>query len=198
MRLKGGTKHGKYPSLRVVVRPRRGDANIASSQVTLPDSLFLDQSHIKTICTRVQFAAKNCPAGSIYGHVRAFTPLLGAPMEGPAYLRSSSNTLPDLVFALRGQGIEVDLAGRIDAVKGGLRGTFPTIPDAPVTKFVLRMNGGRRGILVNAENLCATKQLASAKFLGHANHGWRLHPQVQPKCGAEKQRRQVKRKVVGQ
>ena len=184
--LKGGTRRGSYPSLRVVVRPRRGDANIASSQVTLPASLFLDQSHIKTICTRTQFAAKNCPAGSVYGHVRAFTPLLEAPMEGPAYLRSSSNTLPDLVFALHGQGIEVDLAGRIDAVKGGLRGTFPTIPDAPVTKFVLRMNAGRRGVLVVAENLCRKPQIATARFVGHAEHGVRLRPEVGAKCGRKR------------
>ncbi len=197
MRLEGGTKRGKYPSLRVVVRPRPGDANIASSQVTLPDSLFLDQGHIKTICTRVQFAAKNCPAASIYGHVRAFTPLLGAPMEGPAYLRSSNNTLPDLVFALRGQGIEVDVAGRIDAIKGGLRGTFPTIPDAPVTKFVLKLKSGRRGVLVNAENLCAATQLANAKFLGQANHGWHVHPQVGAKCTGGKQKSRAKQKGAG-
>ncbi len=182
LRLEGGTKRGDYPALRVVVRPRAGDANIASSQVTLPDSLFLDQSHIKTICTRAQFAVGNCPAGSVYGHVRAFTPLLGTPMEGPAYLRSSDSTLPDLVFALHGQGIEVDLAGRIDAVHGALRGTFPTIPDAPVTKFVLKMDAGKRGVLVNAENLCAKLQLATARFVGHANHGWRVHPRVRAKC----------------
>jgi hypothetical protein len=182
MKLKGGAKRGDYPSLRVVVRPRPGDANIASSRVTLPPSLFLDQSHIRTICTRVQFASHNCPPGSVYGHVRAFTPLLEAPMEGPAYLRSSSHTLPDLVFALRGHGIEVDVAGRIDSFKGGIRGTFPTIPDAPVSKFVLRLSAGKRGVLVNAENLCKQKQLASARFVGHANRGWRLHPGVNAEC----------------
>lgn len=184
--LEGGTKRGDFPSLRVVVRPRPGNANIASAAVTLPPSEFLEQARIKTICTRPQFAANNCPAGSIYGHVRAFTPLLEAPMEGPAYLRSSSNTLPDLVFALRGHGIEINLAGRIDSFKGGLRGTFPTIPDAPVTKFVLKMNGGKRGLIVNAENICAKPQLATARFLGQANHGWRFHPPVKAECKKKK------------
>ncbi len=186
LRLRGGTRRGDYPSLRVVVRPRPGNANIASSQVTLPSSLFLDQGHIETICTKAQFAAKNCPPGSVYGHVRAFTPLLEKPMEGPAYLRSSDNTLPDLVFALRGQGIEIDLAGRIDAVKGGIRGTFPTIPDAPVSRFVLRMNAGKRGLLVNAENICRKPQLATARFVGHANRGWLVHPRLLAKCGKRK------------
>lgn len=186
IKLKGGTKRGDYPSLQVVVRPRTGDANLASSQVTLPQSIFLDQSHIKTICTRAQFAAKACPTGSIYGHVRAFTPLLEAPMEGPAYLRSSSHTLPDLVFALHGHGLEVDVAGRIDSSKGGIRGTFPTIPDAPVSKFVLKLNAGKRGVLVDAENLCKQRQLAAARFVSHANRGWRLHPEVRAKCKKRK------------
>jgi hypothetical protein len=197
MRLAGGTKRGDYPSLRVVVRPRAGNANIASSQVTLPRSLFLDQGHIETICTKTQFAANRCPAGSVYGRVRAFTPLLEKPMEGPAYLRSSDNTLPDLVFALRGQGIEVDVAGRIDAVKGRLRGTFPTIPDAPVSKFVLRMNAGRRGVLVNAENICRKPQRATAKFIGHANRGWLVRPAVKAKCAHGKKRKRGGSKEKG-
>jgi hypothetical protein len=189
LNLKGGTKRGHHPSLRVVVRPRTGDANIASAQVTLPPSLFLDQGHIDTVCTGVQFAAHNCPPGSIYGHVRAFTPLLEEPMEGPAYLRSSENTLPDLVFALHGHGIEVDLAGRIDAVKGGIRGTFPALPDAPVTKFVLRMNAGRRGALVNAAaNLCTDPQLATSRFVGHSNRGWASHPPLGLECGKGRHR----------
>jgi hypothetical protein len=189
LKLKGKTKRGGYPSLRVVVRPHPGDANISSAQVTLPGSLFLDQSHIRTVCTRAQFAARTCPPESVYGHVRAFTPLLDAPMEGPAYLRSSSNTLPDLVFALHGQGIEINVAGRIDSFNGGIRGTFPTIPDAPVSKFVLRMDAGRRSVLVNAENLCKRDQLAAARFVGHANRGWRLHPEVKAECKTKAKRK---------
>jgi hypothetical protein len=187
--MKGGAKRGARASLHVVVRPRPGEANIRSAQVTLPPSLFLEQGNIKTICTPAQFAAHNCPPGSVYGHVRAFTPLLEAPMEGPAYLRSSSHTLPDLVFALRGHGVEVDVAGRIDSFKGGIRGTFPIIPDAPVSKFVLKLNAGKRGLLVNAENLCRKRQAAVAKFIGHANRGWRLHPEVEAECKRKKKGR---------
>ncbi|HSS33126.1 MAG TPA: hypothetical protein VLL27_07585 [Solirubrobacterales bacterium] len=184
--LKGGTRRGRHPALRVVLRPRAGDANIASSQVTLPASLFLDQGHIDTVCTRRQFAAGACPAGSVYGHVRAFTPLLDEPLEGPAYLRSSDNTLPDLVFALRARGIEVDVAGRIDSVKGGIRGTFPAVPDAPVSKFVLHLRGGKRGVLVAAANLCASEQRASARLVGHNNLGLVSHPALEVPCVKKK------------
>ena len=189
MKMIGRYRRGGFPSLRIVVRPRTGDANIASSQVTLPPSIFLEQSRIKTICTAAQFAAKACPAGSIVGHVRVFTPLLKAPMEGPAILRASHSKLPDLVFALRGQGMEVDVAGRIDAHHGGIRGSFPTIPDAPVSKFVLKLRAGSRGILVNAENLCKRPQLGTARFVAHSNRGWRLHPNLTAGCGKRRGRR---------
>ena len=112
----------------------------------MPHSEFLAQNHIKTICTRVQFAADQCPKGSIYGYVTATTPLLEKPLEGPLYLRSSSHPLPDLVAALHGQ-IDVDLVGRIDSKNGGIRTTFDAVPDAPVSKFVLTMQGGKKGLL---------------------------------------------------
>jgi hypothetical protein len=166
------------------VRPRAGDANIASAQVALPPSVFLAQEHIGTVCTRAQEAHGACPARSVYGWARAFTPLLAAPLEGPVFLRSSDNLLPDLVASLSGGGlgIHVDLAGRIDSKKGGLRGTFEGIPDAPVSRFVMTLRGGKRGLLVNAANLCARTERASARFVGHANRGVAWHPAVKARC----------------
>jgi hypothetical protein len=183
LHLKGGTRRSKHPALRVIVKPRPGDANIAQAQVALPSSLFLDQGHIKTICTKGQFARHACPKESVYGHVRAFTPLLEEPMEGDAILRSSDNVLPDLVFVLKGHGVEVDVAGKIDSVNGGLRGTFTQIPDAPVSKFELTLEAGKKGLLVvSARNLCAKKQLADSKFMGHANRGLIWKPEVRADC----------------
>ena len=73
----------------------------------------------------------------------------GQPVEGPVYLRSSNHTLPDLVLAMHGL-IDVDVVGRIDSVDGGIRSNFETIPDQPVSKFVLTLKGGGKGILVNS------------------------------------------------
>jgi hypothetical protein len=193
LKLKGGTKRGDYPSLRVIVKPKPGNANIAKAQVTLPPSQFLAQEHIGTVCTRPQFANHNCPSGSIYGKARAYTPLLEEPMQGPVYLRSSNNSLPDLVFALQGRGIEVDLAGRIDSKDGGIRGTFESVPDAPVTKFELTMWGGKRSALVNAANLCAEPQLATARLVGHNNKGVLMHPKVEAQCKGHKGKGKTKK-----
>ncbi|HSS41625.1 MAG TPA: hypothetical protein VLK37_03645 [Solirubrobacterales bacterium] len=200
LRLRGGTRRGRYPALRAEVRPRPGDANMASAQVALPRSVFLAQEHIGTVCTRVQEAREACPATSVYGWARAFTPLLAEPLEGPVFLRSSGNLLPDLVASLRGGGvgIRVDVDGRIDSYKGGLRGTFAGIPDAPVSRFVLTLRGGKHGLLQNAANLCAATQSATARFVGHANRGVAWHPRVKSKCGpsgrGDKPKKQQKRK----
>jgi len=166
--LKGGTKRSQHPALRAVLTARRGNANIGRVSVALPHSEFLAQDHIRTVCTRVQFAAgagsgAECPKGSIYGRATAWTPLLDKPLTGPVFLRSSSNPLPDLVVALHGQ-IEIDLVGRIDSKNGGIRTTFGAVPDAPVSKFVLAMQGGKKGLLENSENLCKATNRAEVSI----------------------------------
>jgi hypothetical protein len=176
--LKGGTKRGAHPALRAVVRPRPGDANIRRAMVTLPSSAFLDQSHIRTICTRVQWANDDCPKAAIYGHASALSPLLDQPLTGPVYLRSSDNLLPDVVVDLRGpahQPIRIELAGRVDSVKGGIRNTFEATPDAPVSRFVLEMQGGKKGLIVNSRNICKGTNRARARVGGHngATHSFR-------------------------
>jgi hypothetical protein len=165
LRLHGGTRRGAHPRLRAVLRMKSGGANLARVQVALPRSEFLDNAHFKTICTRVQFAAQQCPAGSVYGRASVSTPLLDHPLRGPVYLRSSSHQLPDLVLDLNGQ-IHVILVGRVDSVNGGLRSTFESTPDAPFSKATLEMQGGKKGLFVNSTNLCTAANRATVRFVG--------------------------------
>jgi hypothetical protein len=182
LRLKGGTARGKYPSLRATVTRLAGEANIAKATVTLPPSLFLEQGHIDTVCTRPQSAAGKCPVGSIYGWASATTPLLDDPMVGPVYLRASNNKLPDLVAALSGRGARIDVVGRIDSVKGRMRASYEVLPDAPVSKFVLTLNGGKHGLLVNSDDLCKVRP-ATARMQGHNGEVVTLRPSaLNPKC----------------
>jgi hypothetical protein len=163
LRLFGATKRAQHPRLRAVLKARPKDANIGRASVGLPHALFLDQASLQTICTRVQFAAGQCPKRSVYGHAKAVTPLLGKPLKGPVYLRSSNNPLPDLVAHLKGQ-VDVDLVGRIDSFHGGIRTTFDRVPDVPVSKFVMTLPGGKHGLLVASRNLCATPVKAIVQF----------------------------------
>jgi hypothetical protein len=185
LKLKGGTKRGAHPALTATYRPRPGDANVASIRTRLPRSAFLEQAHIRTICTRVQFAADSCPKGSVYGHVTATTPLLEEPLKGSVYLRSSDNDLPDMVLDLHGL-VDVEVAARIDSVRGGIRATFPKAPDAPLTKVVLRMQGAKKGLIVNSTNLCAST--SRARVVLGAQNGKRksLRPVVEAAgCGGK-------------
>ena len=188
LQLLGGTKRGSNPKLRATLTARKGDANIEQAQVTLPHSEFLDNEHIKTICTRVQFAAgevpgEKCPAASIYGYAKATTPLLDKPIQGPVFLRSSNHPLPDLVAALHSDRINVNLHGRIDSFGAGrIRTTFEEVPDAPVTKFVLTMQGGKKGLLINSTNICKGRQRAIVDFQGQNGKRSLTKPTIKPKC----------------
>jgi hypothetical protein len=185
LHLKGATKRTGHPALTAILRPRAGDANIAAAVVSLPHSEFLAQNHIKTICTRVQFAAGNCPKGSVYGKATAWSPLLDKPISGPVYLRSSDHPLPDLVADLNGQ-IRVTLVGRISSVKGGIANSFEMVPDAPVSKFVLRMQGGKKGLLENSRNLCRSTNKADVQFNGQNGKIRDFKPVVTNSCGKKK------------
>jgi hypothetical protein len=182
LRLFGATQRAKHPRLRAALRTRRKDANIARASVALPHALFLDQRSLATVCTRVQFAAEECPKRSIYGKARAFTPLLGKPLEGPVYLRSSDNTLPDMVAHLQGQ-IDVVLVGRIDSFRGGIRTTFDRTPDVPVTKFVVTLPGGKRGLLVASRNLCKAPVRAIVQLKGQNGKKANRRPLLRTPCG---------------
>jgi hypothetical protein len=157
LRLYGGRRRATHPKLRAVLQARGGDADIARAAVTLPKALILDQANLAKVCTRVQFAAGACPRKSIYGYARAFTPLLDEPLEGPVYLRSSDNELPDLVSDLHGQ-VPIVLDSRTDSVHGRIRNTFDATPDVPVSKFILTLRGGRKGLLVNSQSICPRRK----------------------------------------
>jgi hypothetical protein len=178
----GPTHRRAYPGLRAVLKTRPGDANLSRAVVALPKTEFIENAHIRTVCTRVQYAADKCPPASIYGYAKAWSPLLDQPLQGPVYLRSSNHKLPDLVASLDGQ-IHIDLDGRIDSVDNRIRNTFESIPDAPVSKFVLTMQGGKKGLLVNNTDLCATTPRASVQTTGQNGKSFTSQPVVKVDCG---------------
>ena len=184
------TKRSQHPKFRSVLIAREGDANIKRAALTLPHSQFLDQGHIGTICTRVQLAANDCPARSIYGYARAQSPLLDDELAGPVYLTSSDHELPDLLVDLKGQ-VNVRLRGVISSAKARIKTVFATVPDVPVSKFVLTMKGGKKGLLVNSRNLCGHPNISFLNF--KSQNGKRLKkklPMRVPGCkGAKKKHR---------
>jgi hypothetical protein len=196
LNLKGGTRRGGHPGLSAIYRPRKGDANVEGLVVRLPRSAFLDQAHIRTICTRVQFAADNCPKGAQYGYIKAWTPLLEEPLQGPVWLRSSNHKLPDLVFDLHGL-VDVEVATRIDSARGGIRATVESAPDAPLSKVELKMQGGKKGLIVNSRNLCNAKSRANVQFTGHNGKQSNANPVMKADCGGKRKTKGQRRHRAG-
>ncbi|MBS1843947.1 MAG: hypothetical protein JST53_05945 [Actinobacteria bacterium] len=193
VRLFGQTKRAKHPKLKATLTTQEGQANTQLASVALPHAIFLDQASLGTVCTRPQFAAGQCPAKSRYGFARAWTPLLSHPVEGPVYLRSSNNTLPDMVADLKGQ-VNIVLDGKIDSFKGGIRTTFANLPDLPVSKFVLNLPGGKHGLLQASTNLCAKPVKGIVRLVGQNGKKVSRHPRIQTPCKNRHPKKHHKRK----
>jgi hypothetical protein len=205
------THRGALPAFKAVLTyPKYGAyANVAKAQVTLPKSEFLEQGHLKNVCTRKVFETgaspgENCPANSIYGKARAVTPLLDQPLEGPVYLRTGYGTkLPELAAALNGPQISITLAGKIDSVhkKGTegsqIRNTFALVPDAPVEKFVLELKGGKKGLLVNSTDVCKGTHKALAAFTGQNGKLDEYEPALTAQCGKSSGKKKAGAKKKG-
>lgn len=188
--LKGSTKRAGLPSLKAVVTyPKHGAySNIARAQVNLPHSEFIEQNNLDKTCTKPVLLEGKCTKRSIYGKAKAWTPLLDKPLEGPVYLVGGYGyKLPALVADLNGQ-IRVLLKGKVDSGPNkGIRNTFEAVPDAPVSRFVLEMKGGKNyGLLVNSENLCGKPQRAIARFTAQNGLVNQTKPLVRNQCGKAK------------
>jgi hypothetical protein len=185
--LKGSTKRTGFPAVKAVVTyPKQGAyANIARAQVNLPHSEFFEQNNLDKICTKPVLLEGKCPKKTIYGKARAVTPLLDKPLEGPVYVVGGFGyKLPALVADLNGQ-IRVLLKGKVDSgPNGGIRNTFEAVPDAPVSKFVLELKGGKNyGLLINSENLCKKPQHAIVRFTAQNGLVDQTKPVVGNQCG---------------
>ena len=192
--LKGATKRDGHPALKAVLKQDPEQANIARTAVALPPTEFIDPDHLNNPCTRPQFNAGVCPATSLLGKARAYTPLLDEPLEGPVYFRANGGErdLPDVVADLNGQ-VHLILVGFVDSIhkKGSeasrLRTTFATVPDAPVSRFVLELKGGKKnGLLVNSANICKSANRAIVRMRGQNGKASNSKPRIATSCGKKR------------
>jgi hypothetical protein len=77
----------------------------------------------------------------------------------------------------------------------GIRGTIEAVPDAPVSRFVLEMKGGKKyGLLENSQNICKHKQKAIARFTGQNGKTYDTEPVIAVQCGKGKNGSKTKKK----
>ncbi|WP_445148335.1 hypothetical protein [Baekduia sp. Peel2402] len=173
------TVDGKHPGVDATVTQPSGQANIRQVQVTMPLSIALDPENANGLCEFADGLKGVCPEKSVIGTATASTPLLPHELKGKVYfvkgLRQGKNgslipTLPTLLVKLKGD-VELDIRATtsVDPKSSRLISTFTPIPDAQVSSFRLKLDGGKHGILVVTDNkdICAGAQKANLVAAGH-------------------------------
>ncbi len=151
------TSKQRGASLHVRVTSGLGQAGIAKVHVALPKQLPSRLTTLQKACTAAVFNADpaHCPVGATVGTASVFTPLLAAPLTGPAYLVShAAAAFPDLVLVLQGEGVTLELVGNTDIKHGVTTSTFKAVPDAPFSVFDLMLPQGRGSLLGGYGNIC--------------------------------------------
>lgn len=205
------TRTGRHPGLTAALTQGAGQANIDQARVTLPKSVVLDPNNSvdpKLVCSYDDGLEGNCPASSIIGKAAAWTSLLNKRLAGPVHLVQgirfgpSGNrirTTPALLVKLRGE-VDINLRAATTVRRGRLVTTFKDVPDAPVTKFKMRIRGGKKGILVVTRtrkkklNLCHTKQIARVELDGQNARTADFNKRVKTPCKKTKAGKRKTRK----
>ena len=164
---RGGNRRRQTVPLTTVIDFPAGSASLRDSVVVLPADIISNVEAIKRECVAAT-PLDACPASATIGSAEAASPLTAVPLRGPVVLKQNlALGLPDLVVNLKGAAPLV-LKGRPDFVGNRVRNTFPGAPDVPLSRFTLKVNGGKDGLLLASEDLCRPdkKQFASATLKG--------------------------------
>jgi hypothetical protein len=157
--------------------PQGTYANIARVKVELPKQLPSRLTTLQKACTATQFNTNpaGCPSASLIGHAVVHTPILPAPLTGPAiFVSHGGEAFPSLTMVLQGDGVTVDLVGTTFISKTGVTSTtFKTVPDTPFSTFELTLPEGRYSALTALGNLCTQKLRMPTEFL--AQNGAAIH-----------------------
>ncbi|HTZ85713.1 MAG TPA: hypothetical protein VMB05_03505, partial [Solirubrobacteraceae bacterium] len=134
------------------------EANIRSVVAELPKALPSRLTTLQKACVAATYEANpySCPPGSKVGSATVNTPVLPQPLKGPAYLVShGGEAFPDLDLLLEGDnGVRVILESKTDIKNGITKSTFSSIPDVPVSSFVLSLPQQSNSALTAVGTLC--------------------------------------------
>jgi hypothetical protein len=174
-------------SFAVRVEEKPGEANIGKVELQLPINLPSRLETLQEACDAAVFEANpaNCPAHAVVGNATAHTPLLNAPLQGPAYLVSHANlSFPDVVFLLQGEGVHIELVGHTDIKNSITYSKFETVPDAPISSFETVFPNGRYSILGAVGNLCELELKAPTTIISQSNKRFeQMTPVAVDECG---------------
>jgi hypothetical protein len=152
----GRTSAANGAGLKVTIDQLLEQSNVHSVSVQLPKELTARGSTVAAACPEATFLADpaGCAAAQV-GTVSASTPVLPDALGGPVYLVAHATGLPTIEALLQGHGLSIDLSGTITFTATGLNSTFATVPDAPITSFVLDLPTGPHSALSSTTGVCS-------------------------------------------
>jgi uncharacterized repeat protein (TIGR01451 family) len=172
---RGHTRAGVSTPLSTTLTQSPGQTNLRSVSVTLPGTLNALLPVVNQACSLATYNAGHCGGRARVGSAVAVTPLLRDPLRGSVYfVKNPARAIPDLMVALRGQ-VNLDVVGKV-AIPGGRRlaTRFDTIPDAPITRFTLRLVSGRNGPLGIVTDLCSANARNATAAVGFRGQNGKL------------------------
>jgi hypothetical protein len=181
LRIAYGTTRNGNPGLTVLLRPRTGDARLDRASLVLPRGELIAIGHLRDVCSRRYFEASACPRASRVGSAETWSPLLDTPLRGGLYLLESERRYPDLGVALDGR-FPLRIVGHIDTPHLTVRARFDRLPDLPLSRVRLVLDGGGHGLLANSIGLCRGARHATARIEAHNGDLLVLHPRARAVC----------------
>ena len=154
---KGQTAARSHPPVTTVITQGAEQAGQAAVTVTLPPVVGPDLAQLARACPAERVAAATCPATARVGRVVATTPLLAQPLTGDVFLAGGARgALPGLAIQL-GPPIPLRLTGSVALTPQGIRTTFTGLPDVPLARFALSLDGGPTGLFSAGRDLCTLR-----------------------------------------
>jgi hypothetical protein len=194
----GRTSAANGAGLKVTLTQPAGQANVKSVSVALPKRLTARGTTVTDACPEATFTTNiaGCSNARV-GTVHAETPLLTGALDGPVYLVAHTTGLPTLEALMQGQGLNIDLSGTITFGASGITSSFNSVPDVPITRFVLDLPKGPRSALSASKGLCGGALTMPTTIVGQ--NGARLQsntPISVTGCGIKILRARVKKSSV--
>ena len=192
LRLSGGTKRGGHPALRATLtmpagrrqhRPRLGRPAALGVPRPGPHRHGLHQGAVRR---------RRLPAGSIYGNATASSPAGRLP---PGRHRSTCaappTSCPTWWRPCTGLPTSRSRSTRWAASTRSTAASAPPssfVPDAPFTKLVTKLPGGKKGLLENSRDICAHAYHATVSYTAHNGAAYVDHPKLRVKCKGKQHR----------
>jgi hypothetical protein len=165
----GSTKKGGHPPFSTVLTVPPGDAANKKVTVTLPTDFAVNLAGLTTLCTGDQINARACPEGAKVGAASASSPLLPGALSGAVYIvQTKPGQLPKLAFYLDNPLLSLRFDGIVSLTGGNITTIFDNLPDVPLDRFQLSLNGGPKGTLTANSDLCAKAIGLDAEYVAHS------------------------------